>query len=125
MKAAALSLRGVSPNGGAANKPHQMILPTEHTEYTELGGSVSVYSVCAVGQRSESAGLGDSTLSRRSAAEVERLDLKPLDVRANVQKRVGVNALHLSVFSLSKRKRTSNESSRLNNIELIEKRARS
>jgi hypothetical protein len=40
-------------------------------------------------------------LSRNDSVEVERLDLKTLDVRANARERVGVNALHHSVVSFS------------------------
>ncbi len=39
-------------------------------------------------------------LGRTRAAEVERLDLKPLDVTAMDLKRVGVNSLHLLLFLL-------------------------
>jgi len=38
-------------------------------------------------------------LSRMNSVEVERLDLKPLNVRATSAKRIGDNALHLSVVS--------------------------
>ena len=52
-------------------------------------------------------------LSRNDSVKVERLDLKTLNVRANARKRVGVNALHLSVASFSWGKRSSTELIRL------------
>ena len=45
--------------------------------------------------------------------KVERLDPKPLNVRATELKRVEVNSLHLSVGSFWQSKRSSNALSRL------------
>jgi hypothetical protein len=45
--------------------------------------------------------LSAAGLSRNDSVEVERLDLKTLNVRATARERVGINALHLSVDSFS------------------------
>ncbi|MSU73429.1 MAG: hypothetical protein EXS43_14005, partial [Opitutus sp.] len=44
---------------------------------------------------------------RNDSVQVERLDLKPLNVRGTGPKRVEVNSLHLSVVSFSEQKRGS------------------
>src|SRR5688572_28046272 len=53
-------------------------------------------------------------LGRIHAIEVERLDLKPLNVRVTDPKRVEVNSLHLSVDSLWPSERSSTAAIRLN-----------
>ncbi|MSU51019.1 MAG: hypothetical protein EXS37_18335 [Opitutus sp.] len=53
------------------------------------------------------------TLSRNDSVLVERLDLKPLNVKGTGPKRVEVNSLHLSVVSFSEQKRGSTAWTRL------------
>ncbi|MSU47746.1 MAG: SET domain-containing protein-lysine N-methyltransferase [Opitutus sp.] len=58
-------------------------------------------------------------LSRNDSVQVERLDLKPLNVRGTGPKRVEVNSLHLSVVSFSEQKRGSTAWTRLRKSEAI------
>ncbi|MSU51145.1 MAG: twin-arginine translocation signal domain-containing protein [Opitutus sp.] len=60
-----------------------------------------------------------ASLSRNDSVQVERLDLKPLNVRGTGPKRVEVNSLHLSVVSFSEQKRGSTAWTRLSRREFL------